>query len=147
MNNSEHTKNISEKLRRFLTNKQVGVIGFMIAIVLGTSTNELIRAITDDLIIPFISYFLKIKSLATMEMGGFKIGHLLVTIITYIIMFLVVFIFVEYFLKYVVIPDVMEEKTQNYFEKKYQTNILPNILKTEEILHYNVDPQKAKLSN
>ena len=83
--------------------KQYGVIGLAIAVIIGGKLNELVKAVVDDLIMPFVGILIPGGEWRTfhLEIGPLKIaiGHLFGAIIDFTIVALVVFLIAKKILR------------------------------------------------
>src|ERR671910_3778251 len=94
--------------------KTFGIIGLAIAFVIGQAASRLVTAFVNDIIDPFIGYFLPAGSLETMtfkvtNLAGstteFKYGDLLSNIIDFLIIALIVFLAYRQLSRYKLVED------------------------------------------
>jgi len=100
-------KKFTGEFKQFL--REYKVVGLAIAFVMGVATNELVKSISDNLIMPLSDPFLPAGSweTATVALGPFVFGWgpVLAAIINFLILALIVFLVVKK-----VIRDEVEEK-------------------------------------
>ncbi len=103
--------------------KTFGIIGLAIAFVIGLAASRLVTAFVNDIVDPFIGFFLPAGSLETMSVKvtnltgsttEFKYGDLISTIIDFLIIALIVFLAYKQLSKY----KFVEDKTKQPAEEK-----------------------------
>ena len=118
---AEVRRTLAQEFFDFL--KTFGIIGLAIAFVLGQAASRLVTAFVNDIIDPFIGFFLPAGSLETMtfkvtNLAGstteFKYGDLISTIIDFLIIALLVFLAYRQLSKY----KLVEDKTKPATEEK-----------------------------
>ena len=129
-----------DEFSKFLIKPQVGILGFITAVVAGNSTYQFLKSFVADILMPIIGLVIGRKRLAEFHIGEIKIGQFVVDFITWIVILLVLFIFIEYLLKsfFLQSGDVETE----YYKEKYEKNFLSNILNPPQTLDDNIDKQK-----
>ncbi len=71
------------------------VMGMAVAFILGIYLGALIQALVNDLIMPIVEFATPGVAWETIEVGPFRIGHFIGTIITFIIVAFVIFLIVK----------------------------------------------------
>lgn len=71
------------------------VIGMTVAFIMGLYLGALVKALVDDLIMPIVQFATPGITWESIELGPFRVGHFIGTLITFIIIALVIFILVK----------------------------------------------------
>jgi large conductance mechanosensitive channel len=88
--------------------KKYSVIGLAIGLVIGNSSQNVVKAIVDGLVTPALNLiFSRIGSLKDYAPGGFKVGQVVQSFIEFIIILFLVYFLIKIILKR---DDLIEEK-------------------------------------
>jgi len=71
------------------------VMGMAVAFILGLYLGALVQALVNDLIMPIVELATPGVAWETMEVGPFRIGHFIGTVITFLIVVFVIFLIVK----------------------------------------------------
>ena len=73
--------------------RERGVAGFAIGFILGGAAQKLVQAFMDDIVNPFVGFFLgRAETLTAYEVNGFKVGDFASVLINFFILCLVVYV-------------------------------------------------------
>ncbi len=86
-------KGLVAEFRDFLSKYKV--MGLAVAFILGLYLGTLVQALVSDLIMPIIQFVTPGMAWETIELGPFRIGHFVGTLITFIIIAFVIFLLVK----------------------------------------------------
>jgi large conductance mechanosensitive channel len=86
-------KNLLQEFKTFII--KYHVLGLAVAFILGIYIGLVIQALVDDLIMPIVSIFLPDIRWEDFELGPFRIGHFIGTLITFLIVAVVIFVIVK----------------------------------------------------
>lgn len=83
--------------------QQYGIVGLAIAVVVGNATKDLVNAVVDDILMPFIGLLLPGEGwrtyTATVAGAELGIGHLIGAMLDFVLIAMVVFLFVKFVLR------------------------------------------------
>ena len=71
------------------------VMGMAVAFILGLYLGALVQALVNDLIMPIVELAIPGVTWETIEVGPFRIGHFIGTVITFLIVAFVIFLIVK----------------------------------------------------
>ena len=71
------------------------VMGMAVAFILGLYLGALVQALVNDLIMPIVELAISGVTWETIEVGPFRIGHFIGTVITFLIVVFVIFLIVK----------------------------------------------------
>ena len=71
------------------------VMGMTVAFILGLYLGALVQALVNDLIMPIVELAIPGVAWETIEVGPFRIGHFIGTVITFLIVVFVIFLIVK----------------------------------------------------
>jgi len=86
-------KNLLGEFKVFINKYRV--LGLAVAFILGIYIGLVVQALVDDLIMPIVSIFLPGIRWEDFQLGPFRIGHFIGTLITFLIVAIVIFIIVK----------------------------------------------------
>ena len=86
-------KGLVNEFKDFLSTYKV--MGMAVAFILGLYLGTLISALVSDLIMPIITFVTPGVSWESIELGPFRIGHFIGTLITFLIVAFVIFLIVK----------------------------------------------------
>ncbi len=86
-------KGLIPEFRDFLSKYKV--MGLAVAFILGLYLGTLVQALVSDLIMPIIQFVIPGMAWETIQLGPFRVGHFIGTLITFIIIAFVIFVLVK----------------------------------------------------
>ena len=86
-------KGLLNEFKDFISKYQV--MGLAVAFILGLYLGALVKAMVDDLIMPLIEFAMPGIEWELIELGSFRIGHFIGSLITFLIVAFVIFILVK----------------------------------------------------
>ena len=86
-------KGLINEFKEFISTYKV--MGMAVAFILGLYLGTLVSALVSDLIMPIITFMTPGVSWESIELGSFRVGHFIGTLITFLIVAFVIFLIVK----------------------------------------------------